>query len=88
MASQAFKGLNVQEFPLFGDRAAVSIPVKASLVCRAMDIPALPKIKIFHHSSSRNEEGSLILGLAWAIGLEAAAAFAILGIWNFLHLLR
>lgn len=87
MASQAFERLKVQESPLFGD-TVVSAPITASLIYRAMDISPLPEVKICHHSNSGNEEGNLILGLAWALGLEAAAAFGILGIWNLFHLLR
>jgi hypothetical protein len=88
VASQAFGRLKVQELPFFGGTVVVSIPVTASLVCRAMDISPLPEVKIYHRSNSKNEDGNLILGLAWALGLEAAAAFGILGIWNLLHLLR
>jgi hypothetical protein len=88
VASQAFERLQVQELPLFGDTAVVSVPVTASLVCRAMDISPLWEGKISLHSNSGNDEGNLILGLAWALGLEAAAAFGVLGIWNLLHLLH
>jgi hypothetical protein len=88
VASQAFERLEVQELLLFGDTAVVSDPITTSLVSRAMYISPLPEVKIYHHFNSNNREGNLILGLAWALGLETAAAFGILGIWNLLHLLR
>ena len=88
MASQAFKRLTVLEAPFFGDTGVISVPITASPVSRGMDISLLPEVKIYHHSKCGDEDGNLILGLAWALGLEAAAAFGILGIWNLLHLLR
>ncbi len=89
MASLVFEHLSGQESPLSGETAVVSVPVRASLVCRVLDISPLPEVRIYDRVRSGNiGEGNLLRGVAWALGLEAAAVFGILGVWNLLHVLR
>ena len=88
MSSQAFQGLEVQRFPMFGETVGLSVPGTASLVCRAADAASLKNIQICNVAESPEGEGNLMAGLAWAIALEAAAAFGVYGIWNFCQLLH
>ncbi len=88
MASRALECLEVKELPVFGEAAVVSGPVTTSLVCRAKDISPFPEVRIGNHSTSGNEDGNLCLGVGWALGLEAAFAFAAWVMWDFFHFLR
>ncbi len=86
MSSRAFDGAEVEEMVYFAEVAKLSVPVKASLVCRVVEFSRSEDAEV--HSKSDPEEGSCLVGTAWALALEAAFALAVCGIWDLFHLLR
>lgn len=88
MSSRAFQGLGVQELPLFAETVPLSVPAAGNFVISAVNISPLGNIGLCDDSESMEREGSLIVGVAWALALEAAAALGVCGIWNFCHLLH
>ena len=87
MSSRAFEDPEVNELSLCAQAARSSAPVTASLVCRAA-ATLQSGVDFCYQPESSHEDGSCIVGIAWAVALEAAAVFGIHGICNFCHLLH
>jgi len=85
MPGRAVEGLEIEELAFFAETARVSAPIRASLVCRVVDLAASGDLR---GSESDASEGSCLVGAAWAVALEATAVLTISGIWNLLHLLH
>ena len=85
MPSRAVEVFEIEELSFFAEPTAVSAPVRASLVCRVVDLAASGDLR---GSESDASEGSCLVGAAWAVALEATAVLTISGIWNLLHLLH
>ena len=85
MPGRAVEGLEIEELAFFAETARVSAPIRASLVCRVVDLTPSGDLR---DPESDASEGSCLVGAAWAVALEAMAALTIGGIWNLFHLLR
>lgn len=88
MASRALGGAEAEEMAFFAEKASISVPVRASLICRVVELSRSKDTGFPRGSKCNREEGSCLVGAAWAIGLEAAATLAVCGIWDLFHLLR
>jgi hypothetical protein len=88
MACRALQNAGVEEMAFFAEGESLSVPVRASLICRVVDLSRSKDAEFPRGSECDREEGSCLSGAAWAIGLEAAAALAACGIWNLFQLLR
>lgn len=88
MASRAFEGAEVEEMAIFAEGASLSVPVRASLVCRVVDLSRPEDKEFLLGSECDREEGSCLVGAAWAVALEAAAVLALCGVWDLFHILR
>lgn len=88
MASRAFEGLEVEELAFLAQETRLSPPVRASLVCRVVELSPSEDMGARRSCESDAREGSCLVGAAWALALEAATLFAIRGMWNLFHLLH
>lgn len=88
MANGALQGAAAEELAFFTEEASLSVPVRASLICRVVDLSRSEDTEFPLGSECDPEKGSCLVGAAWAVGLEAAAALAVCAIWDLFHFLR
>jgi hypothetical protein len=88
MGNRALQVAEAEEMSFFTKRASPSVPFRASLICRVVDLSSSEDAEIPLGSESDRGEGNCLVGTAWAVALEAAAALAVCGIWDLFHLLR
>jgi hypothetical protein len=88
MANRALQGAEAEEMAFFAARADLSVPVRATLICRVVELSWSEDTEILLGSESDRGEGSCLVGTAWAVALEAAAGLAVCGIWDLFHLIR
>jgi hypothetical protein len=88
MASRALESAEVEEMAFFAEGASLSVPVRASLICRVVVLSRPADTEFLLGCECDREEGSCLVGAAWAVALEAAAVLSVCGIWDLFHLLR